>query len=1464
MSKFSVQQKATIDSYRTAKNLGFVVTDEYIAELIKKEMEKSGTVYPGFEGLAKSVAKIKVKQPLQNEITSVNTTTTNSIFGTQVVDNGLSLGFSEKNDVIYPKIKPTESQSEAISFLKDLTGDAETTFKNREEEAGALSYVVNTWQEAFNKEYAKSTVKKELDMAKEDLKLLEQASQGQLVYTDILGNTNVRSFEDVFKQRRGVKFDEKAVADCTEKAEQFAAIKTSVEMINKTKETLGYTTKGDVHSQMTPQESSAAIVKAFQLSGVNSLDEMNKTLKDIEEKYKSHPDIQKYGGDFKFAKNEQGKYVIYRTAKNGTRTEATNEQLRVIAEEMGLRLDKALATALGVEYSEDATAQEMAELTQKTYEKYQKEYEDSFTKAYGKKDVKALSEAYVSKQQQGVANIEMGLNIASMALMVVPGGAVATSSMALKGALVAKHSATGAKIVKGLGLIDKSKTFVKGAQTLQKVSQVASPFVMANMTLRPTELLEQLTSENGMSAEEWQAWGESVLQNSVYMAAGMGASKLAETGAAMYKTKALVKTLKAAGKSGDEITAMVKANPVKFPNEIVKSLDKVDNLAKTLQVSSEVALDIGSTVLVNKAMGNGDLLPQDVINSVAFAISGGVLQKQFAPLSTESKVAFIENALKDYGVTKTDAERILKSMDDISAGKLRAKEVGAVVKNNAKENEITKKITDTEIRIPKGRFASDVDVTERFKDIIYKNKEKFKTLSSIQDQKIFIERSYKIFLEGMGIDENIAPKLDFTRQHPNARACYSDTDNTLYIIGKNFPKDKSVGLGIIAHELTHFLQFKDELLTYSDDSLDGFMNLIVAKVQNELRQHPEKDYDETFTEILEDFSGFHVQAIISSQPPISPDSPKGQLVKKYLENEANYINKTESLSIDGTLKSYEDQLMEAEAYSTGDVVATMFNKEILGFDSPVYTRESSMKAITHLDDNIEINSRQEVEIIIDDKGNLVPEIHDLDSNPNIAPNKSAEVSSVPEAPVMNLYKLKLSNGQIVQVKSEKPLTQVELNKIVSDYMKKSKRVIADAREVNNEILKEALNNTNDDVQKTRIKDLDSMLSSFSQPFGPHITSTLERYRQTKDFAEIEQLELYLQAVSELNGKSVNLYNIGKLGGNTVFLRSNLASLSHYSKTVDKMKLSDLQKAASENKLPSRYQKGRTTLVGDINLEQRWASAFLYMKKYPNTEVANKFYNHYLASLKKWCPPEITDKLTDIEQKYRVKITLPSGINIPNCKDILAYIDDELSKWDTASGGSAKMPPMIEFHSIGASYHFEESAGIGKGFTIGGSSFSEFGGSLMFPELNMNNVKRSLRHELTHTNDLKLGKDISEKYNLDEIIPHKEKIVNGKAIKTMPNIDECKYANEFRNAGIWDDNKIRYAHTNTKEFIAVASEGNLSAYSSEFKQLLIDFGMPEWQFDLDKSIQNKITKEYLDALGMDIETYNALFSSALES
>ena len=167
MAEFNVQQKATIDNYRTAKKLGFVLSDEAVAELIRKEIEESGTIYPGFESLARTVVKSQVKSPSQTAQTPVKPNT--SIFGSEIIFDDTDPFSIERTTKTNTEIQLTPSQNNAINFLKDLTGEAETTFKNREDESGVLSGVVNTWQEVFNKQYAKSTVKKEIQSAKEDL-----------------------------------------------------------------------------------------------------------------------------------------------------------------------------------------------------------------------------------------------------------------------------------------------------------------------------------------------------------------------------------------------------------------------------------------------------------------------------------------------------------------------------------------------------------------------------------------------------------------------------------------------------------------------------------------------------------------------------------------------------------------------------------------------------------------------------------------------------------------------------------------------------------------------------------------------------------------------------------------------------------------------------------------------------------------------------------------------------------------------------------------------------------------------------------------------------------------------------------------------------------------------------------------------------------------------------------------------
>jgi len=115
-------------------------------------------------------------------------------------------------------------------------------------------------------------------------------------------------------------------------------------------------------------------------------------------------------------------------------------------------------------------------------------------------------------------------------------------------------------------------------------------------------------------------------------------------------------------------------------------------------------------------------------------------------------------------------------------------------------------------------------------------------------------------------------------------------------------------------------------------------------------------------------------------------------------------------------------------------------------------------------------------------------------------------------------------------------------------------------------------------------------------------------------------------------------------------------------------------------------------------------------------------------------------------------------------------------------------------------------------------------------MDIETIAQSMRHELTHSNDLTFkGAKIPEKYNLDEIMPKKTVIRNGKQI-TVPDYENCKYKDEFRAAGLPED-RIPYAYNNPAEFIARASEGDMSKYSAEFKQILKDFGMPEWELNM---------------------------------
>lgn len=451
-------------------------------------------------------------------------------------------------------------------------------------------------------------------------------------------------------------------------------------------------------------------------------------------------------------------------------------------------------------------------------------------------------------------------------------------------------------------------------------------------------------------------------------------------------------------------------------------------------------------------------------------------------------------------------------------------------------------------------------------------------------------------------------------------------------------------------------------------------------------------------------------------------------------------------------------------------------------------------------------------------------------------NQSAEINpDITDAPHEIQYKINLSNGRQISLMGPPNLTRQQLTKMVIDFLEKEK--IKDVRKIHYAPLKPAFEKTTDKIYKTRMLDIDNLILQFEQ--NPQAKKTidkmLEEFNKTGNYETIDQLELYLEAISELNGKSVKLYDYQErtINGKTKHVNefSYINLLAKEIKEVDNSSLTEWQKQLNNKKIPGSIKKGGHSINGDMKFLMQWHSAIRYMKKYPNTDIANHFYDLYLNFEKKKIPESYISKIKDINDKYGVKIILPTSFYLEQGNKTLEIIQAELSKWKKASDGEAKLPPVIMFNAANPTFHYK--LGQTKNMTTVAGSEASYGGTLVFLGLAPENIT-SLRHELTHTNDLKLGENIPEKYNLDEIIPHKEVVgPYGIKQKVLPKIEECKYADEFRNAGL-ADSRIQYAHTNTKEFIAVATEGDMSKYSPEFKQVLIDFGMPEWMFKMDVS------------------------------
>ena len=236
-----------------------------------------------------------------------------------------------------------------------------------------------------------------------------------------------------------------------------------------------------------------------------------------------------------------------------------------------------------------------------------------------------------------------------------------------------------------------------------------------------------------------------------------------------------------------------------------------------------------------------------------------------------------------------------------------------------------------------------------------------------------------------------------------------------------------------------------------------------------------------------------------------------------------------------------------------------------------------------------------------------------------------------------------------------------------------------------------------------------------------------------------------------------------------------------------------------------------SMVKEFEESQR-IELFVDYCKNNNDKACNKIYKDVYLNRSDFTP-EIKQKLSDISDKFGVKVFLDSNITADTDK-CLQYIEKELAEWKKASNGSAKMPPVLDFTGAKKDYYDNTSA-YGHGKTAGFSESASSGAISMYG-CTLEQLEWSFRHEMTHSNDLKRLHNFPEGFL-------------SKAGDTTI-AQDSKFFEELVEIGV-DPSHAPYAYNNPEEFIAVASEGDLSKCSPELRQTLLDFGMPEWQFNM---------------------------------
>ena len=232
------------------------------------------------------------------------------------------------------------------------------------------------------------------------------------------------------------------------------------------------------------------------------------------------------------------------------------------------------------------------------------------------------------------------------------------------------------------------------------------------------------------------------------------------------------------------------------------------------------------------------------------------------------------------------------------------------------------KINNTEpkvINIPAGKFEAPntkfAETDEAFRSIVTKRSNDIQELNKITDIDEFCQKGFELIKEEMGLDDS-SIKLQITDKDN-----YYDHETNTVFISRNWAGkekghikdkgDKAEIFGGMAHELNHYLQWKEIVLNF--DSENPNWNNIIGYLQK--------------------FEGAqkNIEYIIAKYPDNTELKEAFEKAKLYQDNWLNYVDafdKNGKLKTDTEYDKYRNQPVEAESFNRGDIVVDEYRKTV--------------------------------------------------------------------------------------------------------------------------------------------------------------------------------------------------------------------------------------------------------------------------------------------------------------------------------------------------------------------------------------------------------------------------------------------------------------------------------------------------------------------------------------------------------